>query len=286
NFLNLYFTPIIIIVGLIGNTLSLLVFSVTHLQRLSSSFYLCALALADLGFLIGLSVVWLNHISIDLYVRRGWCQSVQYLTYVCGFLAMWNVVSFTAERYIIVYHPLQKDKYCTEKKARIVVFSFVVFSLVMYSCTLWIYDVVVFFNAEKVCSPLPKYQNVTTILYSIDTVFGCVVPSFLIVVLNVRIMIKIHETAMAITQSATKKITRGRSQFRTARMLLILSSIFVLINLPSHAFRVHAFVSRFSTGNSKAPADKFKWHEFFQIIYFLNFAINFFIYSACGRPFR
>lgn len=341
--LNLYFTPVIILVGLIGNTLSLLVFAVTHLQRLSSSFYLSSLALADLGFLLGLSVVWLERVNVTLYATDGWCQSVQYLTNVCGFMAMWCVVSFTAERYIIVYHPLHKDTFCTKKKARIVVLCLVIFALVLYSYTLWIYDVVLFFLNEQMCSPLPQYYDIMTIISSIDTLFACVIPSVLIVVLNVRIMIKIHQyqsrqnasTDQPVTQcirdhhqrhsllqtsistmgsmhikfsstrvpdrnSSTqwvgtqstnaqimkKKGLRMRSHFRTARMLLILSSVFVLLNLPSHAFRVQAFVSRVSGGKLKAPVGKFKWHELFQIVYFLNFAINFFIYSACGRSFR
>ena len=341
--LNIYFTPVIITVGLIGNTMSLLVFSLTHLQRLSSSFYLSSLAMADLGFLLGISIVWLERVNVPLYSKEGWCQGVHYLTKVCGFLAMWNVVSFTAERYIIVYHPLRKDTFCTKRKARIVVLCLVIFALSLYSYTVWIYDVVQVFN-QKGCSPLFQYYDIMTIISSVDTLFACVIPSLLIVVLNVRIMIKIHHyqtrrtetsrdlvlpsaacdnhrrrsvihTSISTTGSmhikfsssrlpernstsqwqevlgitppgSKKKVLRGQSQFRTARMLLILSSVFVLLNLPSHAFRVQAFVSRVSGGSLKAPADKFKWQEFFEIMYFLNFAINFFIYSACGRQFR
>ena len=48
---NLYFTPVIIIVGLLGNITSFFVFVTTSLRHLSSSVYLAALALADSGFL-------------------------------------------------------------------------------------------------------------------------------------------------------------------------------------------------------------------------------------------
>ena len=47
NFLNLYVTPFIIAIGLTGNIISFLVFSLTHLKRLSSSIYLAALSVAD-----------------------------------------------------------------------------------------------------------------------------------------------------------------------------------------------------------------------------------------------
>ncbi len=48
---HLYFTPIIIAVGLLGNITSFFVFVTTSLRHLSSSVYLAALALADSGFL-------------------------------------------------------------------------------------------------------------------------------------------------------------------------------------------------------------------------------------------
>ena len=59
---QLYLTPIIIFVGLIGNIISFFVFLTTSLRHLSSSVYLAALALADSGFLFQVSffshVVW------------------------------------------------------------------------------------------------------------------------------------------------------------------------------------------------------------------------------------
>ena len=67
--------PVIILVGVIGNVMSLCVFSLTHLHRLSSSVYLSSLALADTGFLVALFVVWLSRVNVKLFQREGWCQS-------------------------------------------------------------------------------------------------------------------------------------------------------------------------------------------------------------------
>ena len=52
---QLYLTPIIIFVGLIGNITSFFVFVTTSLRHLSSSVYLAALALTDSGFLFQVS---------------------------------------------------------------------------------------------------------------------------------------------------------------------------------------------------------------------------------------
>ena len=82
DFLNLYYLAVIILFGMLGNALNFLVFTRTHLKLRSSSYYLAALALADLGFLVTLLVVWLNHFGVDLFNRPGFCQALVYLSSV------------------------------------------------------------------------------------------------------------------------------------------------------------------------------------------------------------
>jgi len=87
-------------------------------------------------------------------------------------------------------------------------------------------------------------------------------------------------------QPAAARLARGQTQFRIARMLLVLSSLTVLLNLPTHVFRVQAVVHDLAGGSVKGARGKFTWQELFQLVHFLNFAVNFFVYSCCGRQFR
>lgn len=48
NMLCLYVTPMLVLLGIVGNSLSFLVFSTTHLRRQSSSVYLASLACSGL----------------------------------------------------------------------------------------------------------------------------------------------------------------------------------------------------------------------------------------------
>ena len=43
-------------------------------------------------------------------------------------------------------------------------------------------------------------------------------------------------------QLPAARVARGQAHFRTARMLLVLSSLTVLLNLPTHVFRVQAVI--------------------------------------------
>lgn len=405
--LNLYVTPIIIAIGVIGNALSLAVFSLTHLRRLSSSFYLSTLSVADIVFLVSLIVVWLQRVNVDLFASDGWCQSILYATRVSEFLASWYVVSFTAERYVTVYYPLRKDSFCTRRRARLVVTVITSVACAFYLPTFWTYDVIAI-GLRSACAPLPQHQYVMSALTGVDLIVSCFVPSIAVVALNVRIIAKIHRyqkvtlgaariasnmttaavaaplaahqplasasnrrrslvhtsvsasgsmhikftkskmmtvmtlgnhrhpsmpldmdsakrmslmsqqqttrhklqmmpcrdcqhsvrgcgttTPMPPPQSSAttqtvvnRRLVRGQSQLRTARMLLILSSVIVLLNLPTHLFRVQAIVHQLMGGLPRVNRDRFTWQELFQIVQFTNFAVNFFVYSLCGRQFR
>lgn len=104
-----WFTPMVLLVGLIGNTLSLCVFVSRNMRSLSASTYLAALSTADLTALVFYVLVeWLirglpalqgeEEDNTSLMATNGSCQMVMYLHYVSRFLSAWIVVAFTVER--------------------------------------------------------------------------------------------------------------------------------------------------------------------------------------------
>ena len=356
--LNIYFTPIIIIIGITGNLLSFIVFTRTHLRRQSSSVYLASLAMVDIIFLLSLCIVWLSWIKIPLFHRQGWCQVVVYMMYVCTFLSVWLVTSFTIDRFIMCYYPLRKDRYCTTKRARIVVIILILCGLVMYSFATWTSGVN-YINSYPMCMPFPQYFNILTTLTGIDSAVTLIIPCSLVIVLNIRIVVcimkmqkhrqpfvkhlqngvivqsierksggrlsikggeslssgcpvhvrfqnhsntekqsstkcpsgKVMKVSIANISSSRPKLSKSQvrnsnHQYRTARMLIIVSSVFVLFNLPGHIFRIHAFIQSSLHDEFSANRKDLTWHEIFQLVYHLNFSINFFIYSFCGRQFR
>ncbi len=386
--LNVYITPVIIIIGLTGNLMSFLVFTATHLRRQSSSVYLASLAVADFGFLMSLFVIWLSWIKIPILHMEVWCEITVYIGYVCTFLSVWYVVSFTVERYIIVWYPLRKDRFCTRKRARIVVISLALFAGVFYSFATWTSGVVNLIPmAMPVCMPLPQYYHFYTVITGVDFTLTLVFPSTIVIMLNIRIIIKIlnvqrqrrpfvrsvnyavrgrndegsdleqqrcsvhegNESSGRIVhvkfRSSNNNIPsldkiqppgllqlhppgfpgqkdplqRGRSssksssdkhsgdsnifrkchtrvhvkncnQYKTARMLIVVSSVFVILNLPSHVFRIYAFIQNSLSASFEQDTPGYRphmrWQEIFQLVYHLHFVINFFIYSLYGRQFR
>ena len=57
--------------------------------RLSCSSYLIALSISDNGYLICLSLIWLENIHLYIFHNNGICQIAVYLTTVFSSLSVW-----------------------------------------------------------------------------------------------------------------------------------------------------------------------------------------------------
>ncbi|KAK3849410.1 hypothetical protein Pcinc_043836 [Petrolisthes cinctipes] len=78
--LNLYYVPLLIVVGFVGNLLSCVVFLNTRLRMRSSSYYLAALAIADVTYLSILFLVWLDLLGFNTFNVNVMCQQTIWLT--------------------------------------------------------------------------------------------------------------------------------------------------------------------------------------------------------------
>ena len=315
--LNTYVTPLIILVGVFGNVMSFLVFTLTHLRHQSSSVYLACLALVDIGFLLALFISWFGWINIHLFHKEGWCQLVIYITYVCSFLSVWCVVSFTTERYIVVSCPFKRYTLCTIRNARLVVCGLSGYAILVYSYVLWTSGVQTF-NGRPYCAPLPRYFRASFILSHIDTFTTLILPSVSIIALNVFIVCKLgkfrrsqlpmnvysiqRQSRLLSSHEASERISSFRhprctqslrtvqrvrsSQFKITRMLLIVSSVFLFLNLPSHAYRIYAFFNTIFSEYLYPNETQRRYQQLVQFLYYISFSINFFLYSLCGKNFR
>ena len=310
-YLDLYLVPIISMVGLTGNLLSLIVFVCTYMRRLSSSIYLAALAVADTFFLLCLFLSWATE---GLYETEGWCQTFIYVTHISTFLSVWYVVAFTCERYIVVYYPLRRQHLCTTTRAKITVCSLAAFAAVLYSFAIWTSGITYTFG-NPLCGPLPEYAGTVDILNNIDTIITFILPFLAIVAMNVRIAYKVIlfyrnrkllalDTIGPSTPSSTSSPERTfqrirripvstrtrsiytRTQVRVTKMLLTISTIFLVLNLPRHTARIYLFIASL-TGEAYAPSWNYiGWQKVFEFLYYMHFAVNLFLYSVLGKNFR
>ena len=333
--LHIYVLPVIILIGIVGNTISFLVYIGTpRLCRQSSSMYLAFLAAVDNLFLVTVFVVWFGWVGVHVFMKNGWCQTILYCTYVCSFLSVWTVVSFTCERWIVVFHPLKRHSLCTRRRAIIVMTSLTVSALTFYSFSIFTTSVMYGNGGMPVCTNSKKYQSALQVIRGIDTIITVIVPSLAIIVMNMGIGIKTcryankkktsqvpvdsvddfsgftsvnrqsetrqgHTSAMSLVPGGGRLVVnkqgprswrfltrRRHTQLRITQALLIVSSVFVLLNIPSFAFHIHAFIISIRQEALDKVLQAYIWQELIQFLYYINFASRFFIYTASSRNFR
>ncbi|GAB0100589.1 uncharacterized protein DMENIID0001_166500 [Sergentomyia squamirostris] len=81
-------------------------------------------------------------------------------------------------------------------------------------------------------------------------------------------------------QRSTKQRVANASQIKVTKMLLMVSSVFVCLNLPSYVMRVRAYVE---TSPSKTTI---VIQYYFWLFFITNFGINFALYCVSGQNFR
>ncbi|XP_077492445.1 uncharacterized protein LOC144103657 [Amblyomma americanum] len=74
------------------------------------------------------------------------------------------------------------------------------------------------------------------------------------------------------------------SQISVSRMLFLVCTVFIILNLPSYVVRIHVFV--LSISNQPVPDHVLLLQRYFMLLYYTNFAVNFILYNLGSRIFR
>ena len=130
--IRIYFgaTLAFVVVGLVGNVLSMLVFKSREMQGVSSNVYLLTLAASDSCYLVSvflsktlttLHCWYFTELALDI-VNRGdtWCVLLQYLCDLFSNNSTCVILAFTVERAVAVFRPMRYKELCTVARARCV----------------------------------------------------------------------------------------------------------------------------------------------------------------------
>ncbi|XP_012542495.1 thyrotropin-releasing hormone receptor [Monomorium pharaonis] len=378
DFCHLYYIPSIILLGLVGNLLSCVVFLKTHLKLRSSSYYLAALATADFSFLMSLLLVWLNStIGWKVFNNNGWCETLVYVSAVCSSLSVWLIVAFTVERFIAVQYPLHRPHMCTVARAKTIILVLTILALASHSYSFITAGVVKNAGGDEVCDLKIEYLGTMQIISIIDSIASLIVPLVLIIVMNTMIMrnllkfgrrfnqepgyttncsnreksdINLNQIPSAnssnngdggnmnlvslVGTNGTRRPPSQQSSFHSSKnhsrhqpasappstprnvcqmteieapcihvrsscrnlgstrfnqesitkMLVLISTVFILLNLPSYVIRLCVFF--FTLAKKNTPETLWCLQQFFMLLYYTNFSINFLLYAMCGITFR
>ncbi|CAF0734168.1 unnamed protein product [Didymodactylos carnosus] len=302
--IGVYYMILIFGLGFIGNSISCFIFTRSKLRRLGCSSYLTALSLSDNGYLLCLAIIWLENVRIYIFHYNGICQATVYLTTVFSSLSVWFTLAFTTERFVVVAYPLKRHYYRSTTRARVVIFCLTVIAGVLYSSSLWTNGIEIINATTTVlpvygsrCVTIREWLKFTRRMNICDVFLTFILPFIGIVTFNLLIIYKsgnydrlleknhIQSSSAGLKNLVKHRLKRSTYHKRITRMLLIISSTFLLLNTPMHVLKIYYFF--FSPPNvDDKTSNESIIEQFTFYLFYTNFSINFFLYSLCGKNFR
>ncbi len=290
-----YSSPVILVVGVIGNILSLVVFSRRGMSETVTAFLFRMLAIFDLFSLLHISEYFFFLLDVETLSITTWsCRISSFAIRFFKTSSSWVLVLISMDRFIGIHIPHKSKVLLTHTRFRIALAVVLTLIIAVYSPILMLYvskeEYQPAINKTRSdCSRskdfVPMYKG---ILPWLEQLVNCIIPFLLIFFLNSAIAWRL------IKVNTTRKICRHAGDPRGANlkslvvMLLLVSITFLLLNLPYNMYFLikHTLnLSKKDTGHSLYIKLR-PYKAVATVMQALNHSINCFLYCLSGPRFR
>jgi hypothetical protein len=227
-----------IILGIIGNIFSIIVFTRSSARSIQISSCLTVLAVSDLITLSGLLRYSIRALFlVDIYLNEVGCKLHQFLLDSSMEFSSWILVILTVQRAISVCYPYKARTICTKKKTNVFICITSIALLAINSHLLYGVTLKRLVDSDgnlvlKYCGLINKqyaefYVNMYERLEIVRCSVYCFIPGFVITSGNILIIVKVLRSKM---KSNSQNLIRR--QLSLCLMLTTLNTVFILSTLP------------------------------------------------------
>ncbi|CAF1296090.1 unnamed protein product [Adineta steineri] len=304
--LNHMGTFVVFIIGFFGNMLCLIFLCRRPFIRNSYTQYLIALAIVDTGAIFFETITALD----DLYQyqskdRRALiqhtivsCKLFYYIRFIFYSMSSWIVVALAVERLVAVKYPLWSKHICSVTNARRIILIMFLFTMAMQSYHLVIKGLDCSSSSKITtklncrCKTLLGYATIDIIftIYIWRLVLMTLLPLIIIITVNILIMSKLFNKNCLIDH--TNRVNNARRKvvlrYKVSRMLVIVSTIYLLFHLPGSTLEVVKFllVHAFRLCDLKWQYYIYIAQDIFDLLTNFNYGINFYLYIISSKHVR
>ena len=283
-----YATPFIFVIGLLGNIISLKVFTSKLMRRFSSSSYLVCLSASDIVVLFFYVFLdWLNRglhkwphgFKFGVIHFQGMCQIFLYTSYVFRFTSVYLMVLLSADRYVVLYCKRYRKKFSKKAFAHkaMVVLLVLAMLLSIYKPVLsGVYPTWTPTGEVPMCQGSPEYEHANNVLDITYAVLITGVPFLLTVTLSLPILVK----AVSTRKESRLAFRQNQIRLEFTFIQLGLSACFICFNLPYFVVWCHKYTSVTNTDKLNGL------HLITKTFFYLNYSCKFFLYCITGAYYR
>lgn len=233
------------------------------------------------------------HFVLFIYFQanEGLCTFHGVIVELFNLLSVWVIVSFTVERFLSVKFPLKARTWSSNKTLiALIVVSVVVFLVSLHKIAVSGFEGDSVYGYKACKTRRLIFKEIIYLYVALNTWL----PTVLIVLLNSQILIEIRKNNKK--RQEMTQTTMSKSDEKATKLLLIVSSTYVLLVLPLGIVQTTELIWN---GTMKVDPGhpgyihfmmikiRLKWtRAFFFFFYQFNFVINFFLYVASSSATR
>ena len=281
-------SPVIFLMGTIGNSLSIIILSRKTMRKMTSSFYLVLLAISDLLMInVGLVRYFIMAcFKLDIRDLTIWgCKVHIFLVYFLGHFSSWVLVAVTVERFITVWFPLKARRICTHQNGAIGMCLLIMILLSVDVHFLWSQHLIPHKQAWICYHIVPTVFNIKVWPW-VDAFLLSYGPFLCILIFNTLIinrLLKAHfERKRHLTPNAQS--SDGAKMTAMTFTLLTLTFTFLILMTPISVYLTGQYL--WWRQNHQRNADFEIFWAVANLLSYLNNAINFILYCVSGAKFR
>lgn len=289
--------PIIMIIGVVGNTMTIFIMTQRRM-RSSTNWYLAALAIFDMSYLVFSFILSFQHYPHihDARFYPYWKLWPYLLTITdsSSNSSVWITVTFTVERYIAVCHPMRGKVICTESRAKKMIIIVFLCSFLITLPTAFEWNIVEVFDTTRNATQVrAEYSELgldpvyVSVYYWTVSVLFIMIPIVLLAVFNAFLIRSVHSS-----KTQRKTMTRRRETGEQARqeskitvMLIAVVILFLTCQLPTAVILLYRSFHHVETPSNEDLLLR-GLGNIFNFLMAVNAAGNFVVYCLLSQKYR
>ncbi|XP_065217996.1 allatostatin-A receptor-like [Planococcus citri] len=284
----IFLFSIIVIVGLIGNSMVVIVVAFNQQMRSTTNLLIINLAVADLLFIIFCVPFTATDYVLPFWPFGDlWCKGVQYLIVVTAYASVYTLVLMSLDRFLAVVHPIASMYVRTEKNANtaIVIIWAVILILavpvlyrhgeVTYTYSSKEHTVCVFLDQDPISRPDGYSQPVYQIFFFLTSY---AIPLALICGLYLFMLMRLWK-GVAPGGHVSAESKRGKK--RVTRMVVIVVTVFAICWFPIQIILLLKSVDYYEITTFKVMLQIGS-----QVLAYMNSCLNPILYAFLSENFR
>ena len=287
-FIGIHWFPILVPVGLVGNTLSFLVMIKPNNSKMSTCNYMAAISINDnIMMVLTLNVYLITEMKVHIMTQSE-CKFLAYLHLLFLQNSTFQIFAMTVDKFIAVKWPHKAAIYSTAKRARITAIG-------IFLC-------VVVFNVPHLFSSRLIGGTFTKVYSWLSFVINGIIPFALLIYMNFvivstvkgsrKMLHRVNDTATGAKHDARyeskeaeiRQKTMKSAENQLTKMLLLVTTLFLILLIPTY-FRF-IYLTLVKRDTPAKFAGSFLFFHITHKLYSTNNGINFFLYCVSGQKFR